>query len=90
MRSLGSDPDRLVRWVELDVKDHQRYFGLEWMTFYFQPRRGVNTGVPREERIKIKQSLFTKYGEECWFYKDGDPEMLVRQDDGRFIYACRA
>lgn len=85
MTSLGSDPDRLVKWRELEVRDNVRLFGIEWLVYYVQKRRDELSGrKPREERLKIKHTIFTKYREECWFYREGDPEYLYKGEDGEF------
>lgn len=81
MLSLGSKPSRLVKWRKLEIKDHERYFGLDWFRYYVKDERDEESKkAPRKETLKIKGALLTSYGEECWFFHPEDPEYLIEVD----------
>ena len=82
-RTAGTIP-RLVKWTKLESMNKVVTFHFAY--YYTQRARDQAESKPaRKSRIKLKKFWLTLHGEECWFYKEGDPEYLIRNEWGQYI-----
>ena len=82
----GNVNSRLVTWSEITNSD-SKFFVVAFKRYYPQRERKTGSKPLRKQRIKIKQSICkfdTRNDEECWLYKQGDPQSLRKVGD-RFL-----